>query len=60
MQDISFAYDPAPCRPTRPASTLLYGAENEVGQGDMVAGLPTEDQVVTSTDPAPGDTAEYP
>ena len=57
VQDISFAY-PAP--PADPAGQpLLYGAENEVGQGDMVAGLPTGDQVVTSTDPAPGDTAGY-
>jgi len=59
VQDISYAYDPTDL-PTQPAGQdLLYGAENEVGDGDMVAGAPTEDQVITSTDPAPGDTAVY-
>ena len=59
VQDISFNYDPSNL-PTQPAGQdLLYGAENEVGDGEMVAGAPTEDQVITSTDPAPGDTAEY-
>ena len=48
-QDISFNYDPS-ALPTQPAGQdLLYGAENEVGDGDMVAGAPTEDQVITST-----------
>ena len=59
VQDISYAYDPTNL-PAQPAGQdLLYGAENEVGDGEMVAGAPTEDQVITSTDPAPGDTVAY-
>ena len=38
----------------------LVGAENSLGEGDMVAILPTEDGLtVTSTDPVPGDVASY-
>jgi hypothetical protein len=38
---------------------FLVGAENELGQGEMSATLPTEDLVVTSTDPTPGESASY-
>ena len=58
-QDISFAYDPA-ALPGDPAGLdFLYGAENEAGQGEMLATLPTTDQVVTSTDPTPGGSVSY-
>ena len=57
MQDISFTYDPADL-PTDPAvSGFLVGAENEDGSGGAqlpMGTLPTEDLVVTSTDPIPG------
>ena len=59
VQDISFAYDPDALPGDPAGQQFLVGAENEVGQGDMAAELPSEDLVVTSTDPAPGDTAEY-
>ncbi len=38
---------------------FLMGAENELGQGDMVAVLPTTDQRVTSTNPSPGESVSY-
>jgi len=57
VQDITFTY-PAP--PAPPAGQdYLFGAENEFGQGDVVPGPPTMDQIVTSTDPAPGDSVTY-
>ena len=37
----------------------LVGAENAAGEGDVSRFLPTEDQVVTSTNPTPGDTVTY-
>lgn len=57
VQDISFAYPSPPAAPNGQA--FLVGAENASGQGDMVSVLPTTDQTVTSTDPAPGDTLTY-
>ncbi|WP_109508333.1 S8 family serine peptidase [Nocardioides speluncae] len=58
-QDITFAYNPANLPADPNGQPFLVGAENEAGQGDMVAVLPTGDQRVTSTDPAPGGTATY-
>jgi hypothetical protein len=60
VQDISFAYDPADL----PASphTLVVGAENVDGSGGDSLGFgvaPTEDLVVTSSDPAPGGSVSY-
>ena len=56
-QDISWAYGPG--SPTDPGIDFLVGAENVLGAGDMVAVLPTGAQVVTSSDPVPGDVASY-
>jgi subtilisin family serine protease len=59
VQDITFAYDPAN-RPGDPAGQdFLVGAENELGEGDVEALLPTTDKRITSTDPVPGDTLRY-
>ena len=56
-EDITFAYA---SRPADPAGLdFLVGAENALGQGDMVAVLPTADLRVTSTDLQPGDRASY-
>ena len=60
-QDISFAYDPL-ALPADPAGQdFQVGAENDIGQGQgLPAGvLPTEDLVVTSTDPTPGASLTY-
>jgi hypothetical protein len=58
-EDISYAYDPADL-PTDPAGQdFLVGAENEAGQGDMEAVLPTGDLVVRSSAPTPGQSAAY-
>jgi len=57
-QDISFAYDPANL-PADPGQDFLVGAENSVGDGDVTATLPTEDLVVTSSDPSPGASVSY-
>jgi len=58
-QDITFAYDPGNLPADPNGQDFLVGAENELGQGDMVAALPITDQRVTSTDPVPGDSASY-
>jgi hypothetical protein len=59
VQDISYAYDPA-ALPADPAGQdFLVGAENVDGEGDVSSFLPTEDLVVTSTDPTPGGVATY-
>ncbi len=52
VEDISYAYDPA-ALPGDPASQpLVVGAESEDGSGGgTITGLPTEDLVVTSSDP---------
>jgi hypothetical protein len=58
IQDISFTYAAAQADPA--GQDFLVGAENEIGQGDMVAVLPNgDDQVVSSTDPTPGESASY-
>jgi hypothetical protein len=58
VQDISFTYSEPQADPG--GQDFLVGAENATGQGDVEAVLPTgEDLVVTSTDPAPGDTLTY-
>jgi hypothetical protein len=57
-EDITYAYDPANM-PSDPGQPFLVGAENELGQGDMEAVVPTEDLRVTSTDSQPGDVASY-
>ena len=46
--------------PADPAGQdFLVGAENELGQGDMTATLPTADLRVTSSAPTPGGSATY-
>jgi hypothetical protein len=57
-QDITYAYDPARL-PNNAGMDFLVGAENLVGDGDMVAVLPTQDLRVTSSDPVEGDTVSY-
>ena len=62
VQDISFTYDPSDL-PTDPnGQDFLVGAENEDGSGGAqlpMGTLPSEDLVVTSTDPTPGATVSY-
>lgn len=58
-QDITYAYDPGNLPADPSGQPFLVGAENESGQGDMAATLPTGDLRVTSTDPVPGDTVTY-
>jgi hypothetical protein len=57
-EDISYTYDPENL-PSDLAWPFLVGAENQLGEGDMEAVLPTGDLRVTSTDPTPGDTVSY-
>ncbi|ANC32188.1 S8 family serine peptidase [Isoptericola dokdonensis] len=59
QQDVSFTYaEPMDALPAD--LTFLVGAENHIGQGDMVAELPDgTDKVVTSTDPTPGGSLTY-
>ena len=59
-EDITYAYNPAdlPSAPP-PGGKFLVGAENQLGQGEMAATLPTADLRVTSTDGTPGDVASY-
>jgi hypothetical protein len=57
-QDISWAFDSYPQADPN-GQPFLVGAENEVGQGDMQAVLPTADAVVVSSDPIPGDSVSY-
>jgi len=56
-QDITYAY-PGPLADPN-GQPFLVGAENEAGQGDMVAALPTADLRVTSTAPTPGASVTY-
>lgn len=56
-QDITYAYPGAFASPA--GQPFLVGAENDLGEGDMVAVLPTVDQRVTSTDPTPGASVSY-
>jgi subtilisin family serine protease len=58
VQDIAYAYAAPQAAPTGQA--FLVGAENVLGQGDMVAEAPAGgDLIVTSTDPIPGDEVSY-
>jgi hypothetical protein len=57
VQDITFNYGNP--QPDPNGQDFLVGAENEIGEGEMNATLPTEDFVVVSTDPIPGDSATY-
>ena len=59
VQDISYAYDPGNLPSLPVGQDFLVGAENGAGEGDMASFLPTEDLVVTSTDPSPGGTLQY-
>ncbi len=62
VQDISFTYDPGAMPGDPFGQDFLVGAENEAGTGgaQLPAGtLPTEDLVVTSTDPSPGASVSY-
>ncbi|MBB5869840.1 subtilisin family serine protease [Allocatelliglobosispora scoriae] len=62
VQDISFTYDPSNLPADPSGYPFLVGAENENGGGgaQLPAGvLPTEDLVVTSTDPTPGASVSY-
>jgi subtilisin family serine protease len=56
-QDITYAY-PGPLGDPN-GQPFLVGAENELGQGDMTATLPTQDLRVTSSAPTPGGSAGY-
>jgi len=61
VQDISFTYDPARL-PGNPGQPFLVGAENKNGTGgaQLPAGTaPTQDLVVTSTDPTAGGSVSY-
>jgi Subtilase family/PA domain/Fibronectin type-III domain len=57
VEDITYAYSAAQANPN--GQPFLVGAENEIGQGDMTATLPTGDLRVTSTSPTPGESASY-
>jgi hypothetical protein len=59
VQDITYAYDPGNLPGNPNGQPFLVGAENELGQGDMTATLPTPDLRVTSTAPTPGASASY-
>jgi hypothetical protein len=59
VQDITYAYDPANLPGDPAGQRFLVGAENILGQGDMVGTLPTEDLRVSSTSPAPGGSVSY-
>jgi hypothetical protein len=56
-QDITFAYAAPQADPW--GQDFLVGAENELGEGDMRAVLPTEDLRVTSSQPEPGGAVSY-
>ena len=56
-QDISYAYSAPQGDPS--GQDFLVGAENAAGEGDVSRFLPTSDQLVTSTDPAPGGSVSY-
>ena len=58
VQDISMVYDGAQASPA--GQPFLVGAENDIGQGDVFSVLPDgTDQVVTSTNPTPGESVTY-
>jgi hypothetical protein len=57
VQDITYAY-PGPLADPN-GQDFLVGAENQLGQGDMAATLPTADLRVTSSAPTPGASVSY-
>jgi hypothetical protein len=57
VQDITYAY-PGPLGDPN-GQPFLVGAENQLGQGDMTATLPTQDLRVTSSAPTPGASVSY-
>jgi hypothetical protein len=59
VQDITYAYDPGSLPADPNGQDFLVGAENELGQGDMTATLPTAGLRVTSTAPTPGASVSY-
>jgi hypothetical protein len=59
VQDITYAYDPANLPADPNGQDFLVGAENQLGQGDVTATLPTQDLRVTSTAPTPGASVSY-
>jgi subtilisin family serine protease len=62
VQDISFTYDPSNLPGVPAGQPFLVGAENKTGTGgaQLPAGTPpTQDLVITSTDPTPGGTTTY-
>jgi hypothetical protein len=62
VQDISFTYDPGALPANPNGQPFLVGAENKNGSGGQQLPngvLPTEDLVVTSTDPVPGGMLTY-
>jgi hypothetical protein len=58
-QDITYAYNPSNLPSDPSGQPFLVGAENQNGDGDMVAALPTADQRITSTNPTPGASVSY-
>jgi hypothetical protein len=58
-QDITYAYDPTNLPADPAGQDFLVGAENQIGDGDMAATLPTEDLRVSSSNPAPGGSVTY-
>ena len=60
VEDISYAYDPANLPGDPNGQALAVGAENLDGSdGQYFTTPPTEDLVVTSSDPTPGDSVTY-
>jgi subtilisin family serine protease len=60
VEDISYSYLPADLPFADPnGQDFLVGAENVLGEGEMVATLPSEDLRVTSTAPTPGQSYNY-
>jgi subtilisin family serine protease len=58
-EDVSYDYDPA-ALPADPARPFVVGAENADGSGGHVlAGLPTDDLVVVTSPPTPGESFSY-
>ncbi|MGH9136767.1 MAG: S8 family serine peptidase [Acidimicrobiales bacterium] len=57
VEDITYAYAAPQADPA--GQDFLVGAENQLGQGDMEAVLPTEDLRVTSSAPTPGASVSY-
>ena len=62
VQDVSFTYDPEHLPTAVEGADAVVGAENADGTGGASLGmnvLPTEDLVVSSTDPTPGDSITW-